>query len=79
MFIEYSFEYILKVMLVDDDFIEVKLEILDISKLGFGVEMICFCCEVRIFFIIVFFNCMDDINGIGIFLLFYLNLLMCVV
>lgn len=63
---EYSFEHISKVMPADDDPTEVKLEISDTSKSGFGVETIRFCCEARTSLITALLNRMDDINGIGI-------------
>lgn len=76
---EYSFEHISKVMPADDDPTEVKLEISDTSKSGFGVETIRFCCEARTSLITALLNRMDDINGIGIFSLLHLNSLTRVV
>lgn len=64
---EYRFEHIAKVWAADDDPTELRIEILDTSKSGFGYETVRFCCEARASLLTALLNRMDDMNGIGKF------------
>lgn len=62
---EYRLEHIAKVWAVDDDPTELRMEILDTSKSGFGCEIVRFCCEARTSLLTALLNRLDDMNGIG--------------
>lgn len=62
---EYRLEHIAKVWAADDDPTELRMEILDTSKSGFGCEIVRFCCEARTSLLTALLNRLDDMNGIG--------------
>lgn len=62
---EYRFEHISKVLAADDDPTELRIEVLDTSKSGFGCETVRFCCEARTSLLTALLNRVDDMNGIG--------------
>ena len=66
---EYRFEHISKILAADDDPTELRIEILDMSKSGFGFETVRFCCEARTSLLTALLNRVDDMNGIGMCLL----------
>lgn len=77
---EYKFEHIAKASAVEDDAQELRIEVTDTTKSGFGVETLRFCCEARTSLLTALLNRLDDMNGIGtlefaqpIFLLSHLN------
>ena len=72
---EYKFEHISKVSAADDDQNELKLEIADTSKTGFGIETVRLFCEARTSLLTALLNRVDDLNGIGMCLLFHLTFL----
>ncbi|KAG0579697.1 hypothetical protein KC19_4G117600 [Ceratodon purpureus] len=63
---EYRFEHISKILAADDDPTELRLEILNTSKSGFGNETVRFCCEARTSLLTALLNRVDDVNSIGI-------------
>jgi hypothetical protein len=65
---EYRFEHMSKITAADDDPTELKIEILDTSKSGFGYETVRFCCEARASLLTALLNRVDDMNGIGMWL-----------
>lgn len=64
--LEYRFEHISKVLPSDDDDTELKIEILDTSKSGFGYETVRYWCEARASLLTALLNRIEDMNGIGI-------------
>lgn len=62
---EYRFEHVSKVLAADDDSTELRIEIMDTSKSGFGCETVRFCCEARTSLLTALMNRLDDMNGIG--------------
>jgi len=62
---EYKFEHITKALAVEEDPTEVRIEVMDSTKTGFGVETIRLCCEARTSLLTALLNCLDDMNGIG--------------
>ncbi|KAG0590844.1 hypothetical protein KC19_1G130600 [Ceratodon purpureus] len=63
---EYKFEHVSKVLAGDDDQNELRLEVVDSSKSGFGTETVRLSCEARTSLVTALFNRLDDLNGIGI-------------
>lgn len=62
---EYKFEHIAKALAVEEDPTELRLEIMDTTKPGFGVDTVRFCCEARTSLLTALLNRLDDMNGIG--------------
>jgi hypothetical protein len=66
---EYKFEHISKVVAADDDQNELRLEVVESSKAGFGTETVRFYCEARASLVTALLNRVDDLNGIGMCIL----------
>lgn len=62
---EYKFEHISKVLAADDEQNELRLEIVDTSKPGFGTETVRLSCEARASLLTALLNRVDDLNSIG--------------
>ena len=68
---EYKFEHVSKVLAGDDDQNELRLEVVDSSKSGFGTETVRLSCEARTSLVTALFNRLDDLNGIGMWMLLW--------
>lgn len=76
--LEYRFEHISKVLPSDDDDTELKIEILDTSKSGFGYETVRYWCEARASLLTALLNRIEDMNGIGMCQLPTIRLVQCI-